>query len=169
MSIFNSMKINASGLSLERLKMDVISTNMANVNTTRTEDGGPYQKKEVLFMESLTAASNSVDRENGLGLRAANASKESRNMGPRGLYSVGRRNSSGVKVVGIRNNEEGMREVYDPDHPDSDEEGYVLFPNVNMVDEMIDLISVQRTYEANVTALTTSKNILKKALEISKG
>lgn len=141
MSIFNSMKINHSGLSLERLKMDVISTNMANVNTTRTEDGGPYRRKEVLFMESLTSAK---DR-------------------------LGRRTSSGVKVVGIGEDEEGMRQTYDPDHPDSDEEGYVMLPNVNMVDEMISLINVQRTYEANVTALTTSKNILKKALEISKG
>lgn len=141
MSIFNSMKINSSGLSLERLKMDVISTNMANVNTTRTEDGGPYLKKQVLFTESLVAAKD----------------------------TIGKKKSEGVKVVGIRDNDEGLREVYDPDHPDSNEEGYVLFPNVNMVDEMISLINVQRTYEANVTALTTSKNILKKALEISKG
>lgn len=141
MSVFNSMKINHSGLSLERLKMDIISTNMANVNTTRTEDGGPYKKKEVLFMENLKTARS----------------------------RVGGRVSAGVKVVGIRENEEGLREVYDPEHPDSDEEGYVLFPNVNMVDEMISLIKVQRTYEANVTALNTSKNILKKALEISKG
>ena len=114
---------------------------MANVNTTRSEEGGPYKKKEVLFMESLVSAKG----------------------------NVGRRKSEGVKVVGIRENEEGMREVYDPDHPDSDDGGYVFFPNVNMVDEMISLINVQRTYEANVTALTTSKNILKKALEISKG
>ncbi|OLS03777.1 flagellar basal body rod protein FlgC [Tissierella creatinophila] len=141
MSIFNSMKINSSGLSLERLKMDVISTNMANVNTTRTEGGGPYLKKQVLFTESLVAAKD----------------------------TIGKKKSEGVKVVGIRDNDEGLREVYDPDHPDSNEEGYVLFPNVNMVDEMISLINVQRTYEANVTALTTSKNILKKALEISKG
>ncbi len=141
MSVFNSMKINHSGLSLERLKMDIISTNMANVNTTRTEDGGPYKKKEVLFMENLKTARS----------------------------KVGRRVSDGVKAMGIREVEEGLREVYDPEHPDSDEEGYVLFPNVNMVDEMISLIKVQRTYEANVTALNTSKNILKKALEISKG
>ena len=141
MSVFKSMQINHSGLSLERLKMDIISTNMANVNTTRSEDGGPYKKKEVLFMENLVSAVGSMEKKK----------------------------SEGVKVVGIRDKEEGLREVYDPDHPDSNEEGYVFFPNVNMVDEMISLINVQRTYEANVTALTTSKNILKKALEISKG
>lgn len=151
MSIFNSMKINASGLNLERLKMDVISTNMANVNTTRTEDGGPYLKKEVLFTESLSSARNSMRKTDA------------------GKNIFGRRMSDGVRVVGIGENEEGLREVYDPEHPDSDAEGYVRFPNVNMVDEMVSLINVQRTYEANVTALTTSKNILKKALEISKG
>lgn len=169
MSVFNSMKINHSGLSLERLKMDIISTNMANVNTTRTEGGGPYLKKEVLFRESLKNASSKVDREDGIGMRRANASEESSNMGAKYLNLGNRRKSSGVKVVGIMENEEGLREVYDPEHPDSDEEGYVFFPNVNMVDEMISLINVQRTYEANVTALTTSKNLLKKALEISKG
>lgn len=141
MSVFKSMQINHSGLSLERLKMDIIATNMSNVNTTRSEGGGPYKKKEVLFIENLVSAKDSMER----------------------------RKSEGVRVVGIRDKEEGLREVYDPDHPDSNEEGYVFFPNVNMVDEMISLINVQRTYEANVTALTTSKNILKKALEISKG
>lgn len=141
MSVFNSMRINHSGLSLERLKMDVVSTNMANVNTTRTEEGGPYLRKEVLFTESMVAAKD----------------------------TIGKRKSRGVKVVGIREDGEGLREVYNPEHPDSDEEGYVVMPNVNMVDEMISLINVQRTYEANVTALNTSKNLLKKALEITKG
>lgn len=169
MSVFNSMQINHSGLSLERLKMDVISTNMANVNTTRTEDGGPYLKKEVLFTESMKAANTSVNRENNIGLKGADSSDGSRSMGAKAFNLGNRRKSSGVKVVGIGESEEGLRETYDPDHPDSDEEGYVTLPNVNMVDEMISLINVQRTYEANVTALTTSKNLLKKALEISKG
>ena len=160
MSIFNSMRINSSGLTLERLKMDVISTNMANVNTTRTEDGGPYLKKEVVFTESMIEARNGV-RNKHQGLRTTHGAHL------RTPYQGSR--DGGVKVVGVRENEEGLREVYDPDHPDSDENGYLFMPNVNMVDEMIDLISVQRTYEANVTALTTSKNILKKALEISKG
>lgn len=160
MSIFNSMRINSSGLSLERLKMDVISTNMANVNTTRTEDGGPYLKKEVLFTESMLQARN--------GIRNKHQGVQTTQVAHIRVPYQGTR-SGGVKVVGVRENEEGLREVYDPDHPDSDENGYLFMPNVNMVDEMIDLISVQRTYEANVTALTTSKNILKKALEISKG
>ncbi|WP_262429772.1 flagellar basal body rod protein FlgC [Paratissierella segnis] len=143
MSVFSSMQINASGLSLERLKMDTISTNIANINTTRTEEGGPYQRKEVVFEENLKAVKNKL-----------NGSYENKSMG--------------VKVTGIIDDNEDLKVVYDPSHPDADEDGYVFFPNVNLVDEIINLIKVQRTYEANVTALNTSKTILKRALEISK-
>lgn len=76
--------------------------------------------------------------------------------------------STGVKVTGISEDNENLNHIYDPTHPDADEDGYVMMPNVNMVDEMIALINTQRSYEANVTALNTSKSILKKALEISK-
>ena len=138
------MQISASGLTLERLKMDTISTNIANVNTTRTEDGGPYLKKEVVFEENL------VDEKNKLTGKLE-------------------RGSMGVKVVGIEDNQDNIKLVYNPDHPDADENGYVTMPNVNMVDEMIALINAQRSYEANVTALNASKSMLKKALEISKG
>lgn len=144
MSIFNSMQINASGLTLERLKMDTISTNIANVNTTRTEEGGPYKRKEVLFQENLV---NERDK----------------------LTGQNRTNSAGVKVIGIAENTDNLNVVYNPEHPDADEDGFVMMPNVNMVDEMIALINTQRTYEANVTALNTSKSMLMKALEISKG
>lgn len=144
MSIFNSMKINASGLTLERLKMDIISTNIANVNTTRTEDGGPYSRKSVGFEESLINAKNSITGKR-------------------------EKKSFGVRVTEITEDNENYKVFYDPEHPDADEDGYVLAPNVNMVDEMISLLNTQRSYEANVTALNTSKNILKKALEISKG
>lgn len=144
MSVFNSMQINASGLTLERLKMDTISTNIANVNTTRTEEGGPYRRKEILFQENLV---NAKDR----------------------LTGRSKMTSNGVKVIGIEEDADNLSIVYNPEHPDADAEGYVQMPNVNMVDEMIALINTQRTYEANVTALNTSKKILMKALEISKG
>ncbi len=144
MSVFNSMRINASGLSLERLKMDIISTNVANVNTTRTEEGGPYRRKEVVFEESLLEARNSINNkiEN---------------------------KSFGVKVTEIVEDVENQEFIYDPNHIDADIDGYVETSNVNMVDEMIALLNTQRTYEANITALNSSKSILKKALEISKG
>lgn len=144
MSIFNSMQINASGLTLERLKLDTISTNIANINTTRTEEGGPYKRKEVVFEENL------VDEKNRLTGRME-------------------KKSLGVKVVSILDDAENLKMIYDPNHPDADERGYVMMPNVDMADEMIALLKTQRSYEANVTALNTSKSILKKALEISKG
>ena len=143
MSIFNSMKINTSGLALERLKMDIASTNISNVNTTRTEDGGPYKRKTVLFEESILRAR---DRETGLM----------------------KNRSFGVKATGIEEDGDNFKRVFKPEHPDADEDGYVLLPSVNMVDEMIDLIKIQRAYEGNVTAFNTSKNIFKKTLEISK-
>lgn len=142
MSIFNSMKINASGLALERLKMDVASTNISNINTTRTVEGGPYKRKTVLFEESIMRARN---------------------------FNTGqvKSKSFGVKVTGIEEDDDFKR-VFRPEHPDADEEGYLAMPNINMVDEMINLIKVQRAFEGNVTALNTSKNILRKTLEISK-
>lgn len=144
MSIFNSMQISTSGLTLERLKMDTISTNIANANTTRTDEGGPYRRKDVVFEESFLRERNKLT----------------------GRFE---RRSSGVKVTEVMEDDENFKSIYDPSHPDADEDGYVLTPNINMVDEMIDLLNAQRTYEANVTALNTSKSILKKALEISKG
>lgn len=144
MSVFNSMRINASGLSLERLKMDIISTNVANVNTTRTEEGGPYRRKEVVFEESLLEAKNNI-----------NNNIENK--------------SFGVKVTEIVEDEDNQEFIYDPNHIDADINGYVETSNVNMVDEMIALLNTQRTYEANITALNSNKSILKKALEISKG
>ncbi|HMM68969.1 MAG TPA: flagellar basal body rod protein FlgC [Gudongella oleilytica] len=143
MTVFKSMQINATGLNLERLKLDTISTNIANANTTRTENGEAYRRKVVVFRERLSAE---TDRQSG-------------------LASV---RSEGVSVVEIAEDQSDFRLEYSPGHPDADENGYVRLPNVNMVDEMIDLIRTQRTYEANVTALNTSKSILKKALEISK-
>lgn len=143
MSVFSSMQINASGLTVERLKMDLISTNIANINTTRTDEGGPYRRKTLLFEENLN-----LERSR--------------------LTNKIENKSQGVRVVGIEEDED-FKIIYEPDHPDADEDGYVNMPNVNMVDEMIALINTQRTYEANVTALNASKSILKKALEISKG
>ena len=143
MSVFSSMQINASGLTVERLKMDLISTNIANINTTRTDGGGPYRRKTLLFEENLNLERNR-------------------------LTNKVENKSQGVRVVGIEEDED-FRIIYEPDHPDANEDGYVNMPNVNMVDEMIALINTQRTYEANVTALNASKSILKKALEISKG
>lgn len=138
MGIFDSFNINSSGLSLERIKLDTISTNIANVNTTRTENGGPYRRKEVVFEESLKQqTSNNVIK------------------------------SYGVKTTGILEDQE-VKRVYQPEHPDSDDYGYLELPNVNLSDEMINMMNTLRTYEANASAFESSKNMMKKALEISK-
>lgn len=142
MGIFDSMQINTSGLNLERLKLDVISSNITNVNTTRTPEGGPYLKKEVTFEESIKKQQS---------------------------YFTGlpTNKSFGVRATGIEANEENIKLVYEPSHPDANEEGYVAYPNVDMADEMIDMITTMRAYDANVTAMNASKAMLNKALQIA--
>lgn len=144
MSIFNSMQINASGLTLERFKLDTISTNIANVNTTRTEDGeGPYIKQTVEFEENLKRMTS--------GFTGDTATR-----------------SAGVRITGVDADEENVRFVFEPNHPDADEEGYVVYPNVDMADEMVNMMTAIRTYDANVTAVNSSKDMLKRALEIGR-
>lgn len=142
MSIFNSLRISASGLSAERLRMDTIASNIANVSTTRGEDGKPYVRKIAVFQENLDqAVNNSSDPTSKL---------------------------KGVKAVGIVDDETPLRKVYDPTNPDADEEGYVMMPNVNILNEMADMIAATRSYEANVNAMNNEKSMFSKALEIGK-
>lgn len=137
-SAFRSLRISSSGLSAERLRMDTISSNIANANTTRGEDGGPYRRKVAVFQENLDQASND---ENKL---------------------------LGVKAVGIEEDTSSFQKVYDPTHPDADADGYVTMPNVNILNEMADLITATRAYEANVTAMDSEKSMFTKALEIGR-
>lgn len=146
MSIFNSMEISASGLTAQRLRMDVIANNIANVNTTRTENGKPYRRKRVIFQEKSTNGSFKHIFDNSL-LKAG---------------------GKGVRVTAIEEDPSPFKLVYDPSHPDADEDGYVRMPNVNIVTEMVDMISATRSYEANVTAINAAKSMISKALEIGK-
>ncbi|WP_057736852.1 flagellar basal body rod protein FlgC [Liquorilactobacillus uvarum] len=146
MSIFNGLAINTSGLALERLKLDTISTNIANVNTTRTAEGGPYKRKSVEFSENL---------------------KNAQETDSTGTQLKGTPQSYGVKVTGIQT-DNTEKTSYDPSNPDADQNGYVQTSNVNMADEMVDMIQAMRTYEANTSAAEMNKTMLKKALEISK-
>lgn len=149
MSIFTALNISASGMTAQQLRSDIIAQNIANVSTTRTEDGTPYRRKNVIFMEKSptnTASFNSV-------LRAA-----SKNIA-----------GQGVKVTKItEDNETAMKMVYDPSHPDADENGYVTYPNVNVITEMTDLIDASRSYEANITSFNATKAMLAKGLEVGK-
>ena len=147
MGMFDAFNVNASGLTAQRYRMDVISQNVANANTTRTEDGTPYVRKIVTFEE----------KQGSFGTFSSVFGSAS-----------DRFKSHGVKVSGTYEDKstEGKM-VYDPAHPDADENGYVTYPNVNIITEMTNLIDASRGYEANATAFEASKAIALKGLEMS--
>jgi flagellar basal-body rod protein FlgC len=148
MSMFSAFDINASGLTAERYRMDVISENVANANTTRTSDGTPYRRKIVTFEEK--EGQTSFSRVLG-----------------EAAYSHGY-TGHGVKVTGVYEDyETEMNMVYDPSHPDADENGYVTYPNVNIITEMTNMIDASRAYEANSSAFNASKSMALQGLELN--
>lgn len=149
MSFLGSFDICASGMSAQRLRMDIAAENIANVDTTRTESGGPYRRKDVVF-ESYGSGSFQEAMRNA-----------SRGMG----FSS---QSAGVRVSGIVEDTRELKRVYNPEHPDADDEGYVNMPNVDTLKETVDSMSATRSYEANVTALNAMKLMAQKALDIAK-
>ena len=147
MSIFSAFNVNASGMTAQRYRMDIISENVANANTTRTQDGTPYRRKVVTFEQKGATAKTfssflgqASNRYDGQGVRVRKVSEDTWTQ---------------------------MDMVYDPSHPDADENGYVTYPNVNIVTEMTNLIDASRSYEANATAFNASKSMAMKGLEIS--
>jgi len=145
MGYFGALDIGASALTAQRLRMDTISQNIANANTTRTEDGTPYRRRLVVFQEQSAGVPFS---------EYLSASSRERYIG------------KGVKVAAIVEDDSDFKKVFDPGHPDADEEGYVRMPNVDIITEMVNMISATRAYEANVTSINTTKSMAMKALEI---
>lgn len=136
---FAGMDISASGLSAERVRMNIISNNLANANSTHGPDGKPYTRKMVIFQEMLNeAVGNDLNR------------------------------GEGVQVADIIESKNPYRKVFDPTHPDADESGIVSYPNVNPIEEMVDMITATRSYEANVAAFNASKMMVNKALELGR-
>jgi len=135
MKIFKAIDIAGSGLTAHRAMMDVISENLANVNTTRTPEGGPYQRKVPVFEEKLDEAME----------------------------------ASGVKIKEVATDQSAPRMVYDPGHPDANEEGYVAYPNVSVVREMADMMTASRAYEANLEVVKSAKAMLESSLDLLKG
>lgn len=140
MEMYSSLRISASGLSAQRMRLDVIADNIANAETTRTEEGGPYVRKVVSFEENVATV-----------LKGGKIEKK----------------PNGVKVSSIsKDTSSEFTTVYDPTNPDADENGNVTYPNVSILNEMVDLITASRAYEANVTAMDAEKKMAMKAIEI---
>ena len=143
MDIFTTMKISASALKAQRIRMNAISSNLANIETTRTPDGGPYRKREVVFQSSQKGFADTLDTR----MREA---------------------VQGVRVSQVQASSLPPRMVYDPSHPDADEQGQVAMPNISLVEETADMMSAARAYEANVTVVKSAKRMALKALEIGR-
>lgn len=145
MGLFDALDASGSALSAERVRMDVTAENLANAQSTRTANGqGPYRRKEVVLQQAGA----------GVGARAS--------------FADSLQAARGVKVAGIVEDPTPSRRVYDPGHPDADAQGYVSMPNVNTVTEMTDLIGASRAYEANVTAMQTTKAMFARTLDLLK-
>ncbi|MCI9228576.1 MAG: flagellar basal body rod protein FlgC [Dorea sp.] len=146
MSFLSSFDISASGLTAERQRLDIASENIANSNTTRTESGGPYRRKMVVLQEVPSTSFRS--KFNSLLNRTAS--------------------KGGVRVTEIVEDQRDLQPVYNPDHPDANEEGYVMMPNVDLVKETVDGMSATRAYEANITAFNAMKLMAQRAIDIGK-
>ena len=141
---FDSLDVSSSALSAERLRMNTISSNLANAQTTRTPEGGPYRRKDPVFeAQPVTEFSQVLQGQMEVPMHR-------------------------VKVVDVVSDTGAPKMVYQPDHPDANPEGYVAMPNVNTMEEMVNLITASRTYEANVTAVNISRNMMHRALEIGR-
>lgn len=146
MSFLRAMEISTSALTAQRFRMDVISENLANAEVTRTAEGGPYRRRFVT-MGTRTDNTTFAEHMNGFTQR-----------------TIG----NGVKIAGVHDDMSDFKLEYDPQHPDANAEGYVAYPNVDTVTEMVDLLSASRSYEANVTAFNTTKSMALKALELGR-
>jgi flagellar basal-body rod protein FlgC len=152
MSFWDSLKIGTSGLNAQQLRLDIISNNIANAQTTRTAEGGPYKRQDVVFsaqgtkpfLPSLVLARNNT---------------------PLNASEIG---ANGVNVSSIISSNEPGPKVYDPTNPDADQNGFVTYPNVDIVTEMTNMISATRSYEANLAAIDAAKRMALRALDIGK-
>ena len=145
MDFLKSMDISSSGMTAQRSRLNVVSMNLANANTTRTEEGTAYRRKTVIF--TTDPVDNSFESQ----LKDSMDKK---------LY--------GVKVTNVVPVAGELKQVYDPTHPDADKDGYVSYPNVNLVEEMVSMLNANRSYEANASAIKTSKEMALKAIEIGR-
>jgi flagellar basal-body rod protein FlgC len=148
MDLFKIFAISGAGMTAQRSRMSVITGNMANTETTRTPEGGPYRRRDVVFQAvPLAGEFSALLTENLLD-------------GPEELFTVG--------VVGIKQSSRPPRQMFDPNHPDANANGYVSLPDINVMEEMVDLLSAVRSYEANLTAYNVTKSLVRRLLDISR-
>jgi flagellar basal-body rod protein FlgC len=143
MDIFTTFAISGSALKAQKIRLDTVSSNLANAETTSTPEGGPYKKKSVYFQSTPTSFDQHLD-------------------------SALRGSAQGVAVTKIIEDPDPPRKVYNPSHPDAAEDGYVEMPNVDVLKEMVDMMSATRSYQANVTTIQSAKRMAQKALEIGR-
>jgi len=143
MDFMTAMDIGASGLTAQRAQLNVISMNMANIQTTRTNEGGPYQRKSVSF--ESTPVYSPFDQA---------------------MQNQTNRNLKGVKVLGVTADQRPFKQVYDPGHPDANAQGYVTYPDINVVEEMANMMQTMRGYEANVQTIQSAKRMFQRAVQI---
>jgi len=163
MQIFDALDISGSGLSAQRRKLTAIASNLANVDTTRTDEGGPYKRRRVVMLEGpkMSKFSTLLSREQNRLRRTEH--KHMREPEPRpGEFFIG----SGVMSQEVREEPIKPRMVYDPNHPDAREDGMVLYPDINVITEMVDMIAASRAYEANITVMNAAKDMINRSLEI---
>jgi flagellar basal-body rod protein FlgC len=163
--LFSAIRISASGLRGQRVKMDVVAQNLANAETTRTADGTPYRRQRAIFEQVL---GDKVNRHETM-LGRETESRLSRTHPAHMTETVASSETPGGGVesdVSVAEDASDFRVVYDPGHPDADEGGYVLMPNVNPISEMVDLIAASRAYEANISAVQAAKDMFTDALKI---
>lgn len=141
LGVFSALEVAASGLSAERTRMNTIAANLANARTTRTEQGGPYRRLDPVFEAVALEKFQSIDGERGV---------------------------SQVKVTRIQEDLRPGQMVYEPGHPDANAQGYVEYPNVNAVEEMVNMITASRAYEAGITSLETVKQMARSAIDLGK-
>ena len=159
--LFGALNISASGLSAQRKKLDAISSNLANANTTRTDEGGPYRRKITVMKAQKTEGFQIVLNRSARKLAVTRPG----HISTAPALSTAREEEVGVKAEMTVDNSD-FRRVYDPNHPDADADGYVRMPNVNIVTEMVDMITASRSYEANLSAINTAKKMARAALDI---
>jgi flagellar basal-body rod protein FlgC len=153
MNLFGVMDISGSALEAERIRAEVVAANMANANTTRTESGKPYQRQHVVFQSS--AVDTPQDFASTL-LSSASSSGQSPEVG------------NGVRVASVVSDTTAPLQRYDPGHPDADKNGFVTYPNINPLTEMVDLVGAQRAYGMNVSAVTAAKSMITSTLDLLK-